>query len=390
VDFYPGEMTALFRKTILTSQLLGYVTFLPYTNDGSWNKQGAAATVEKEALLSAQIRLRSHQIPPLNLESQLSIAIARRRLTFTLPWVLEFLLAADSTSLQLPAYKRVTKLLVSIYRSYLKLYNKKKSISVDNLNFLRFWCGRFFSSEKVVKDILFQVEIPKLAGASERISFQEEEPLDHCDKIGKTLIELYFASKFTEMKSILHAGLEQQQQEPNEVAFLCTSINQSEPKHIRPIPAGPKKNSKQLKQIQLQIQLESSFFDSNPPSVKKTVEFIAERIASNYVKKLRAQMPQMRCDLASQDIFEVQASMDCKKRMFEGLEEFSKTRCNDTVNILIGEMSVTPSALNICQEITFRKCTEKVSEWIDNHIKAGKTYHTNIRIILQFFDRTIR
>jgi len=350
----------------LFSQLLGYVTFLPYSA-GVSSQSRNHTTVEKEALLFSQAQLRSHQHPPLDLESKLKTAISQRRLTFTIPWVIEFLLAADPVSLQLPSYKRVITLILTIYRSYLTTSAKNKFISLRNRNFLRFWCGKLLSSSQFVKTV--DLGKPTKLFMRDSGSAFDEEFLDSCANIGEMLVEVYFAAEFQEMKSILHEGLEQQL-EHQSVGKGFTS-SPMEPKHIRPIPADKMKNPEQTKQVQLQCQLESSFFDSNPPSVKKTVDFIAERIASNYVKTLRGQVPKFRCDLAVEDKFETDAADECKNQMLFGLEEFCKSKCFDSVNVLIGECSISSAALIICREITYRHCCEKVSEWVENHIKPG-------------------
>lgn len=147
-----------------------------------------------------------------------------------------------------------------------------------------------------------------------------------------------------------------------------------EVKHIRPVPAkSPVKCPTISKTVQLQLQLESSFFDSSSASVKKTVDFIADRIASNYVKSIRNGLPEERRKLAERGIFEEDAAILCRNVMMNQLQDFSETKCTESINILIGD-SISPAALRICQTIVVRKCTEKVNEWIANHIKTGINY----------------
>ena len=40
--------------------------------------------------------------------------------------------------------------------------------------------------------------------------------------------------------------------------------------------------------LDLQLHLEESFFHNHPASMKRTVEFVADRVSSNYIKKFRA------------------------------------------------------------------------------------------------------
>lgn len=42
--------------------------------------------------------------------------------------------------------------------------------------------------------------------------------------------------------------------------------------------------------MNLQLQLEDNFFHNNPSSVRKTTEFVIERVSSNVIKKIRTKI----------------------------------------------------------------------------------------------------
>ena len=156
--------------------------------------------------------------------------------------------------------------------------------------------------------------------------------------------------------------------------FLYTEFPESA-RHIRPIAGNPTVKTIKPKivspEASIQRQLESSFFDGNSSSVKTTVDFISERIASNYVKILRKMMIDERNELALHRIFGECATKKCTKKMLRGVNDFVDKKCQISVSILIGE-SLSDAALKICHGIAVRYATDKIGHWVSTHIKAGE------------------
>lgn len=85
-------------------------------------------------------------------------------------------------------------------------------------------------------------------------------------------------------------------------------------------------------------------------------------------------MAEQRGELAKRRMFEESAAETCRKEMLEGVINFIDTKCKVTLSLLLGE-SLSLDALKVCQQITERQTTDKVSAWVHTHIKAGSHTH---------------
>ena len=387
----PTEILNQMKKSRLLAQMLGYLFFLPYRTDETQLNRKPIAPINVEVYLQSQISLRSYQGFPIDLTSTLVTSLTQKRLVFTLPWILEFLSQADQVTFHLPKFKSVLSLISCIYREFLVLTPtgpEVPQLCLENKTFLRFFCGKLFGLSTFPDSFLFRSEIMKLQdflpqsqlpirGSS---STEENIFLDMQSFIGSTLIPIWFSSEMKQMMRVLTAN-----------ATVKGSIPISSPgivKHVRPIPepilqsptsenhsadcstesveeslVSPKAN--------LQLDLEIQFFSIHPHSVKKTVDFIAERVASNFVKQLRNQiLLDIKKDLINKGVFEERAVIDCKNEIWKQMTDFTAKRCEDSVNLLIGEV-VSEGVKSICQVLTTRKSNEKICQWVDQHITKG-------------------
>lgn len=218
----------LLKKAVLLAKLLGYVYFLPYREKPGDNiRPNNTPTLDSETLYSKHVELRKHQIPPIELSFFLCNAVHRSRLTFTLPWIMELLSAADYVSLQLPSYKEILLRICSAYKSLCSVTSTEQNIPsklcLANKNFLRFWCGNFFSLEVFPDSVLYcdNTEQNLLEGLANFEKYSSQTPSTHNDVeihiddkagFGEQLSRFYFSVNFNQMKFILHSGLQQQQQ----------------------------------------------------------------------------------------------------------------------------------------------------------------------------------
>lgn len=92
------------------------------------------------------------------------------------------------------------------------------------------------------------------------------------------------------------------------------------------------------------------------------------------MKILRKTLSDRRNELAQERIFEENAAELCRTTMLQGVSGFINSKCQVSVNLLIGE-TLSMDALKICQQIAERQTTDKVSQWIEIHIKPGPYYY---------------
>jgi len=162
------------------------------------------------------------------------------------------------------------------------------------------------------------------------------------------------------------------------IVYKCVAVVISgEFRHIRPIPAsekftGSKVTASVSKEKMLQAQLEATFFELYSPSVKRSVEFVSERLISNFVTIAKSKLfLSIRSSLTNQGVFGVRAAEKCRVRIGEEMNKYLAERCSVIVKLCL-EQSVTTGVLEICQRVAIRKAREVGSEWIKNYINASK------------------
>ncbi|XP_076065179.1 codanin-1 like protein dlt [Oratosquilla oratoria] len=182
---------------------------------------------------------------------------------------------------------------------------------------------------------------------------------------------------------------------------------------ITPLTASEKTNTSQSEK-QIQLQLEDNFFHNNPPSVRKSVEFLSERISSKVIKLFRSQvMPEFKASVMEQlrPIIESKVHNSCKSpeniksavhrqvsELSHGLAVKARTKCfeiaktlcqehvTETIRLLMPP-DITEKGINMCNKVVSRQCHERVTLWLqaymapslitkDLHIDADKLLHT--------------
>jgi codanin-1 len=373
--------------------MLGYLYFLPYRAEASQFNRKPIAPINVEVYLQSQISFRVYQSFPIDLYSILGKGLKQRRLVFTLPWIIELLSQADQVTFHLPKFKPVLTLISSIYREVLSLNGVGSGdfcFCLENKTFLRFFCGKLFGLPTFPDFYLFQSSERKLSSIlppHTQMGHENQEEsvcLDMQPFIGSTFIPLWFRAEIKQAISVLSSN-----------ATVRGSIPAASPgvvKHVRPIPIPERMvtilspTSENLAEAEspqaanpkgnLQLELETQFFSIHPPSLKKTVDFIAERVASNFVKQLRNQLLlEVKLDLVRRQVFEEAAVLACKRRISEQIEEYTMRKCMEAVNPLLAE-GLSDGVRILCQDIATRKANEKIWIWADKHITKGKRIWT--------------
>nr|XP_019967948.1 PREDICTED: codanin-1-like [Paralichthys olivaceus] len=148
---------------------------------------------------------------------------------------------------------------------------------------------------------------------------------------------------------------------------------------LRDTPAANRSHQK------LQVDLEQAFFHNQPPSLRRTVEFVAERIGSNGVKHMKAtlvnelvergekllrgglEMPNSNPSKLNESI--------CAQLCVAGLDalpratRFCCEKSPEAIRILLPD-ETSPAVLTTSENITKRLATEKACSWLSANITA--------------------
>ncbi|XP_014871855.1 codanin-1 [Poecilia latipinna] len=138
-------------------------------------------------------------------------------------------------------------------------------------------------------------------------------------------------------------------------------------------------------QQKLQVDLEQAFFHNQPPSLRRTVEFVAERVGSNAVKHIKATLVQelvqrgenlLRDGLQSSNANSSKLNDSiCAQLCDVGLEALAKAtrfcdeKSPDAIRILL-PVETTPPVLTTSENITKRLAAEKACSWLSANITA--------------------
>ncbi|XP_065214398.1 codanin-1 [Planococcus citri] len=393
------------NKLCLLAKFLSLITFLPYQD-------------EYELPLHFRLPLtevRKEIQPPLDLNGCLMESMKKGRMILTIPWIVEFLNGIDTTSILLPYYKTIfAKLQYLLYKLKLPLSetlvhegisllysedakddkNKKelRTVRATEISSLvkekrleiseRFVgeCLRTINCSQIlitlyVNSLFNNVPISTII-TSEDISTIEEKPVLISSEFYIDETALYqCCPQLYELKNLLEGGkrLSYKSVIPKMEKTFCEQ--ESDPKAV-------------------DVLLEMHLFDNMPKCVKNSVEFVAERIASLCVKSIRQEMiPSLKNEINNElqklrdekRVYKEEAIMDHMMAKFYSIlrsgvkKELSKFYPNIEMSVkaLIETEVADEQVINICIDISCRKCIEIVYNWIFNYINVDEIIRKN-------------
>ncbi|XP_076706774.2 codanin-1 isoform X4 [Callospermophilus lateralis] len=349
----------------LLAKFLGFVAFLPY--------RGPEPPPTRE-LQDSILALRSQVPPVLDVRALLKQGLRARRAVLTVPWLVEFLSFADHIVPLLDYYRSIFTLLLHVHRSLVLSQDNEGEMCFLNKLLLLAVLGWLFQIPTFPEDLFFLEE--GQVDALEVDTAASEHGLDSVPVVDQQL--LYICCPYIgELRKLL-------------ASWVSGSSGRSGGFVRKITPTTTTGLGAQAPQTSqgLQAQLAQAFFHNQPPSLRRTVEFVAERIGSNCVKHIKATLVadlvrQAESLLQEQRVTQGQKGGDpaqlleilCSQLCPHGTQalsqgrEFCQRKSPGAVRALLPEE--TPAAvLSSAENIAVGLATEKACAWLSANITA--------------------
>ncbi|XP_070653467.1 codanin-1 isoform X3 [Bos indicus] len=349
----------------LLAKFLGFVAFLPY--------RGPEPPLTRE-LQDSILSLRSQVPPVLDVRALLQQGLRARRAVLTVPWLVEFLSLADHIVPMLDYYRSVFTLLLHLHRSLILSKESEGEMCFLNKLLLLAVLGWLFQIPTVPEDLFFLEE--GQLDVLEVDTVASEHGLDSMPVVDQQL--LYTCCPYIgELRKLLASWVSGSSGRSGGFVRKIT------PTTTTGLGAQPPQTTQGL-----QAQLAQAFFHNHPPSLRRTVEFVAERIGSNCVKHIKATLVaelvrQAESLLQEQLVTQGQEGGDpaqlleilCSQLCPHGAQaltqgrEFCQKKSPGAVRALLPEE--TPAAvLSSAENIAVSLATEKACAWLSANITA--------------------
>ncbi|RXN10447.1 codanin-1 [Labeo rohita] len=350
-----------FSSVLLTARLLakflGFVSFLPYQT----------SELPSRDIQDAAITLRSKSSPVLDVCAVLRSSVLRRRTILTVPWMVEFLSMLDYVGPFLPCYRTALCLLLQIYKRM--VLGRGGELCYMNQLLMVAVLGWLFQIPIFPEDLFFSTDVKEEVKELENII--SSQGLDTLSLVDQQL--LYTCCPYLgEFRKLL-------------AAFVAGSTSKSGGliRKITPTSAEPRGPSTTRSQQKLQVDLEQAFFHNQPPSLRRTVEFVAERVGSNCVKHIKATLvlelvkggeKTLRDSLGLEGVNTAKLNdsicaqlCDAGMQTLEKATRFCSENAPGAVRVLL-PLETSPSVLTTAESITTRLAIEKACSWLSSNI----------------------
>ncbi|NXA12049.1 CDAN1 protein, partial [Sapayoa aenigma] len=353
------RFTVVLLSLRLLAKFLGFLVFLPYR------------TVEQPTrdLQDSALALRNQTLPILDVLKLLRQSIRDQRSILTIPWIVEYLSLVDHIAPFLDYYRKVFGLLLQVYR--LMVLSEDKEMSFLNKLLILAVLGWLFQVPSVPEELFFTTDDRQERFMMDTVT--SAQALDSVPLVDQQL--LYTCCPYLgELRKLL-------------ASFVAGSgaKNGGFIRKITPTAAESLAPKASVTQRKLQVELEQAFFHNQPSSLRRTVEFVAERVGSNCVKHIKATLVAelvQRAEAMLQDkLKEADANHDklleevCTHLYEEGAQalikgrEFCKNKGPEAVRVLLPE-ETSAAVLNSAENIAVELATEKACGWLSANIAA--------------------
>ncbi|KAK7471510.1 hypothetical protein BaRGS_00035849 [Batillaria attramentaria] len=362
-----------FANTLLMLQLLarflGLIAFLPYQSPDPLPQN----------LLQDLAVVRSSMSLPLDLQKYAEDAVKRGRLALTIPWMVEFLALMDPVA---PNIDFMRSLLQQLRRILNHSWHHLKVSGFSYSGLLVVTSLGWLFDQPCLPEGHFFAELPS-TNKDAQLSFAFSS--DSLDGLSLVTQEVFYSCcpYFGEMRYLLtEFSLGSRSKTTVRKLNLVTSDNFLPP---------PVKETKK----DVQMELQENFFHLHPASLRRTVEFVSERTASNFIKYLRAnslpdslaacvkeigdlltRMPSVHSSRAkekAQQEIPLKAQNLCtgqRKKMLEAQKEFCYGRIAESLKLLLPE-DHPESVIVTATAIACRIAKTKIQNWIHKNVTVG-------------------
>ncbi|KAG8449462.1 hypothetical protein GDO86_016205 [Hymenochirus boettgeri] len=344
----------------LLAKFLGFVTFLPYRTTEAINSD----------LQESAVALRNQTQPMLDVLQLLKRSVQNHRTVLTLPWAVEYLSLVDEVAPFLDYYRNVFTILMHLYR-YKLIHVEETHMAFLNKLLILSVLGWLFQVPSVPEKMFFDSETVKNAFPGSNVVVTQG--LDSIPLVDQQL--LYTCCPYLgELRKLLMSYVTGSG--PKNGGFL---------RKITPTAAEPLMQKPNLSQKKLQAELEQAFFHNQPPSLRRTVEFVAERIGSNCVKHIKATLVARlvkRAELLLQD--KVTEDISTHDRLLDNVcskfcedsrqaiqkgREYCTKKAPEALRVLLPE-EISAWVLCTADDIAVALAIEKACTWLNANISA--------------------
>ncbi|NXA91600.1 CDAN1 protein, partial [Melanocharis versteri] len=343
----------------LLAKFLGFLVFLPYRT----------AEQPTRDLQDSALALRNQTLPVLDILKLLRQSVRDQRSILTIPWIVEYLSLVDHIAPFLDYYRKVFGLLLQVYR--LMILSEDKEMSFLNKLLILAVLGWLFQVPSVPEELFFTTDDRQERFVMDTVT--SAQALDFVPLVDQQL--LYTCCPYLgELRKLL-------------ASFVAGSggKNGGFIRKITPTAAESLAPKASVTQRKLQAELEQAFFHNQPPSLRRTVEFVAERVGSNCVKHIKATLVAelvQRAEAMLQDkVKEEDVNHDklleevCTHLYEEGAQalikgrEFCKKKGPEAVRVLLPE-ETSAAVLSSAENIAVELATERACGWLSANIAA--------------------
>ncbi|KAM3870947.1 LOW QUALITY PROTEIN: codanin-1 [Diretmus argenteus] len=343
----------------LLAKFLGFISFLPYQTSERPSRE----------IQETAVTLRSKSAPVLDVCAVLRNCVQRRRTILTVPWLVEFLSMLDFTGPLLLCYRTALGTLLLLYRGM--LLGRNGEMCYLNKLLMVAVLGWLFQIPVIPEDIFFTSDFTEVAKLEDGST--NSQGLDCIPLVDQQL--LYTCCPFLgEFRKLLAAFVSGSTAKSGGIIRKITPTSE-----LRDTPATNRSQQK------LQVDLEQAFFHNQPPSLRRTVEFVAERVGSNCVKHMKATLvselvdrgeAMLRNGLESPNSSPPKLNDSICAQLCDGSMEalaratrFCSEKSPEAIRVLLPE-ETSPAVLTMSENITKRLATEKSCSWLSANITA--------------------